>query len=169
MYHISNVSWKPVSLILIIEFIFASQMSNLYTLISLCCFGQCLQDPEDDHGHPGNLLNLHLKSMENNVTESSPNYNILCLNCIWNAYSIFFLSFINWYDFFLQKTFVAKKEQELVSIVWVQCYPNQISQAENERDSKLEVYWLLVKIDELWFILDLLYKPFLPKREIAVL
>lgn len=163
MYHISNVSWKPVSLILIIEFIFASQMSNLYTLISLGCFGQCLQDPEDDHGHPGNLLNLHLKSMENNVTESSPNYNILCLNYIWNAYSIFFLSF-KWCDFFLQKTFVAKNGQELVSIVWVQCYPNQISQAEDERG-------LLLASKDRWIMIyfDLLYKPFLPKREIAVL
>lgn len=163
MYHISNVSWKPVSLILIIEFIFASQMSNLYTLISLGCFGQCLQDLEDDHGHPGNLLNLHLKSMENNVTESSPNYNILCLNYIWNTYSIFFLSF-KWCDFFLQKTFVAKNGQELVSIVWVQCYPNQISQAEDERG-------LLLASKDGWIMIyfDLLYKPFLPKREIAVL
>ena len=57
----------------------------------------------------------------------------------WITYEMpiqyFFLSF-KWCDFFLQKTFVAKNGQELVSIVWVQCYPNQISQAEDERDSK---------------------------------
>ena len=41
---------------LIIEIIFASQMSNLYTLISLACFGQCLQDLEDDHRDLGNIL-----------------------------------------------------------------------------------------------------------------
>lgn len=101
--------------------------------------------------------------MENNVTESSPNYNILCLNYIWNAYSVFFLSF-KWCDFFLQKTFVAKNGQELVSIVWVQCYPNQISQAEDERG-------LLLASKDRWIMIyfDLLYKPFLPKREIAVL
>ena len=76
----------------------------------------------------------------------------------------YFFYLLNDVIFFYKITFVAKNGQELVSIVWVQCYPNQISQAEDERG-------LLLASKDGWIMIyfDLLYKPFLPKREIAVL